>query len=278
MSSAGLPGGRSMRRPESGRDRRCCRPADPRRHGDALPFSAPALRPPACRHCAAAADAPAPTAPSTTAPAAMPTMPFSSIGPIAPAQAAPAGRLRLDPVAERRDAVREDAAADQEHRRRAGDRQALHQPGRGRAGWPGRAPAAPAPSRRAGLLRQVQPDVVELDDAGHQAVDADGHHQRDAGQHRELRDERLAGDVPSVIAMISADRMKSVRIAPLILSLLERDHVDVGIGERLDAAWLRAPVVARGAGTCAPASRSPRSRGRRRRASAAASPPTARRR
>ena len=90
-----------------------------------------------------------------------------------------------------RHAVREDAAADQEHRRGAGDRQGLHQPGRRRAGCRGRA-ARRAPGRCPRAGSGSRPSVVELHDAGHQAVDADRHDQRDADQHRHLRHERLA--------------------------------------------------------------------------------------
>ena len=74
------------------------------------------------------------------------------------------------------------------------------------------------------------------------------------------------------MTMISADRMKSVRIAPLILSFSKRHQVDRGVGQRLRQFGVpRGLVVAWRAGTCARASRSPRSRGRRRRPSAAAS-------
>jgi hypothetical protein len=71
--------------------------------------------------------------------------------------------------------VREDAAADQEHRRGAGDRRA---PSSARARPEDAAPEPRACGRaRAGAPRwaQVQAGVVQLDDAGDQAVDADRH-------------------------------------------------------------------------------------------------------
>ena len=48
-------------------------------------------------------------------------------------------------------------------------------------------------SGRPGAARQVQPGVVELDDAGDEAVHAHRHQQRDAGQHRDAGAEGRAG-------------------------------------------------------------------------------------
>ncbi|MDT4856299.1 hypothetical protein FQZ97_906860 [compost metagenome] len=42
-------------------------------------------------------------------------------------------------------------------------------------------------------MGEVQAAVVELDDAGHQPIDADGHQQGDAGEHGELDAQGLAG-------------------------------------------------------------------------------------
>ena len=70
------------------------------------------------------------------------------------------------------------------------DGQQLHQPRREREDA---APEAADQSRQhavAAALAQVEPGVVELDDAGDEAVDAHGHQQRDADQHGDPHAER----------------------------------------------------------------------------------------
>ena len=62
-------------------------------------------------------------------------------------------------------------------------------------------------------------------------------------EHRDLRAEGRVATVPSEITMISAERTKSVRIAPLILSFSTRDEVDRGIGQRAGAARRSARFV-----------------------------------
>ncbi|MCY1371396.1 hypothetical protein D9M69_585360 [compost metagenome] len=69
----------------------------------------------------------------------------------------------------------ENPAAHQKHRRCADHRQAFHHVGRRTQN-----PAADAFSHLAGLLGQPQAEVIELDDAGHQTIDADGHDDGDA--------------------------------------------------------------------------------------------------
>ncbi len=86
--------------------------------------------------------------------------------------------------------MRQDAPTDQEHRRGAGDRQALHQPRRQSQDRTSQPALRPWPCAVAGLARQRQPAVIELDDGRHEAVDADRHDQRDARQHRQLGRER----------------------------------------------------------------------------------------
>jgi hypothetical protein len=90
---------------------------------------------------------------------------------------------------QRRDAVRQDAAADHEHRRRADHRQRLHQQRRGQ-----QQALADRSRERAAPGQQVEPEIVHLDDAGDDAIDADGHQEADPREHRDLRGEGLVGD------------------------------------------------------------------------------------
>ncbi|MCY1511155.1 hypothetical protein D9M68_455540 [compost metagenome] len=138
-------------------------------------------------------------------------------------------------MAERRHAVHQDAAAHEEHGGRAGHRQALHEPRRRRQDA-----AAQGARRRAAALAQVQARVVQLHDAGHEAVDAHRHDQRDADQHAELRRERLAlhGAQCDGDDFRREDEVGAHRALDLVL--LDRDHVDRGVGHGL--------LVARGVG------------------------------
>ena len=112
----------------------------------------------------------------------------------------------------------------------------------------------PRPSARRALLNppsgrpaRAEPDVVELDDAGHQSVDADGHQERDSDQHRDLQAERLRGhgaerdhDDLGGEDEVGADRA-------LDLVLLERDHVDVRRHDRMrELLLVRGRLVATG--------------------------------
>ena len=87
----------------------------------------------------------------------------------------------LDPVPDHRDAVGKNATADQEHRQGAEDRQPLHQQ---RCAL--EQSSAQGLCQAAVLLRQVEPQVVELDQPRHQAVDTHGDQQADGYQHRDL--------------------------------------------------------------------------------------------
>ena len=222
------------------------------------------------------------TATSTSAPATMPasasTAAARALPSTPPMPGDRAGRCAHASIQWCRagDAVRQDAAADQEHRRGAGDRQGFI-----RYGAAVRMPPADAPARAAPVpAAQVQPGVVELDDAGDQPVDADRHEDRDADQHRDLRRRtaRCDGAERDRDDLGRQDEVGAHRALDLVL--LERDQVDRRVGQprarQLARGALRLP--ARCAGTCARASRSPRSTGTRRRSSAAASPPRARRR
>lgn len=96
---------------------------------------------------------------------------------------------RLNPVMHYRHAVGENPATDHEHRRRADHRQAFHHVRRGAQNRP-----ADAARGLAGLLGQPQTEVIELDDTGDQAVNADGHDNGDARQHDYLLHQRRIGD------------------------------------------------------------------------------------
>ena len=91
-------------------------------------------------------------------------------------------------MVQRRHAVHEHAAAHQEHGGRARNGQPLHEPGRGGDDAP-----AQRAGRGAGTLAQPQSQVIELDDAGHQAIDAQGHDEGNARQHGDLLPERRRG-------------------------------------------------------------------------------------
>ncbi|MNM86672.1 hypothetical protein D3C81_988320 [compost metagenome] len=123
--------------------------------------------------------------------------------------------------------MHQDATTDQEHRRGSGHRQELHQPRRRH-----QQAAADCRQRRA-LARQVQAQVIQLDDAGDQPIDEHGHRQRDHHQGADLVDERRRGDHTQRQHddfgredEVGADRA-------LHLVLLPRDHVHLRIGQRL---------------------------------------------
>ena len=85
-----------------------------------------------------------------------------------------------------RNAVSHDAAADQEHGDRAGDAQSLHQPWR--CAQDAASDGAQQRTHAAALqLAQVQAQVVQLHDGGHNAIDAHGHGQGDDGHDGDLR-------------------------------------------------------------------------------------------
>ena len=158
-----------------------------------------------------------------------PASPFSSMGTRACSTPPSTGKCSARSAAwwiasQHAKPVRQDAAADQEHRRRAGDRQ---RPSSARA----RRVRMPRPTRlrrRAPARRRLRyrPDVVELDDAGDQAVDADRHQQRDADQHRDLRDEGGVGHRAERDRddLGREDEVGAHRALDLVL--LERDQVD----------------------------------------------------
>ncbi len=79
---------------------------------------------------------------------------------------------------------------------------------------------------------EVQAGVVELDDAGDEAVHADGHEHRDAGHHRDPRHERRVGDDAERDHddLRRQDEVGADRALDLLL--LQRDEIDGGIGER----------------------------------------------
>jgi len=82
--------------------------------------------------------------------------------------------------------------AHQKHRGRAGDAQGLHQI---RCGPENAHPGAalnPGGRRAALAPAQIEPGVVELHDAGDEAVHADRHEERDADEHRGSHREGLA--------------------------------------------------------------------------------------
>ncbi|MNE47126.1 hypothetical protein D3C80_1415090 [compost metagenome] len=89
---------------------------------------------------------------------------------------------------QRLDAMHQNAATDQKHRRRADHRQAFHHV---RCG-PQDAVTNGLGQARC-LLGHPQPQVIELDDAGHQPVNADGHDDGDARQHDDLLAQRRIG-------------------------------------------------------------------------------------
>jgi hypothetical protein len=87
-------------------------------------------------------------------------------------------------VVDRRDAVGDDAAADEEHRRRSRDGEPAHHPR-------GCGEDATADGRKERLPSGCQQSagVVELHDRGHEAVDADRHRRGNGEQHGQLGEE-----------------------------------------------------------------------------------------
>ncbi len=204
-----------------------------------------------------------------TAPATTPTSALASSGARASRPPPMPGQSRRGVREARRpqwrsdgNAVREDAAADQEHRGGARHRQQLHEPRRRAQDAARRARAAIARTTRRRRSRgaQVQAGVVELHDAGDEPVDADGHQRsrsptstatwvakRRVGHDAERDHDDLGGE----------DEVGAHRA--LDLRLLERDEVDRRIGEPPARAprARRLALVARTAGSGARASRSP---------------------
>jgi hypothetical protein len=124
--------------------------------------------------------------------------------------------------------MRQDAAAHQEHRGGTGHGQHPHQHGRGaeQALANRRHPAAPG-------AHQVQPKVIELDDASDGSVDTDGHQQRHARQHGDLRRELRAGHSAQRDGDDLARQDEVGPHRPPDLVALEGDQIDLRIGQRL---------------------------------------------
>ena len=134
--------------------------------------------------------------------------------------------------------VDDDPAADPQHRRGADARQSRSAASAPRG--PGRVRRRASPRR---ALGHVQADVVELHDQADRAIDGDG--DGDARPRRARPPCIQRSNSPSsasAIAMISADRMKSVRIAPADLPLLEL----LRVVDRLRAARFVMVMVAGG--------------------------------
>jgi len=131
-------------------------------------------------------------------------------------------------VVQGRDAVDQDPAADQEHGGGARDREQAHQE---RSGAEDPGPQSAPQTGEAGLAAlpvQVEAQIVELDDGGHDSVHADRHQDRDAGQHDETLHERCGGhgaerdhDDLGGQDEVGADR-------PLDLVPLQLEKVDAG--------------------------------------------------
>ena len=77
-------------------------------------------------------------------------------------------------------------------------------------------------------LGQIEAGVVQLDDAGDQTVDADGHHQGDADQHQHLGGEAGFGDGTEGDGddFRGEDEVGTDRAADLLL--FQGSHVDIG--------------------------------------------------
>ncbi len=89
----------------------------------------------------------------------------------------------------RRQAVGQDAATDHKHGDGADDRQRFHQIRRGAHDT-----ATDGARQRAAFAAQIQPQIVQPDDAGDDAVHAERHHDGDAAQDDHLLAEGGAGD------------------------------------------------------------------------------------
>ncbi len=133
--------------------------------------------------------------------------------------------------------VHEDAAADQEHRGGARDRQELHQP---------RCAVEQAASERCpcpALLCQMHAGVVQFHDACDQSIDADRHRQGDQHQHQ-----CLLGEGPPVdhAERQHDDLRRKYEVGPyraLDLVLLERDEVHFLIGQGMHQRFMLACVL-----------------------------------
>ncbi|APC20663.1 hypothetical protein BME99_09025 [Pseudomonas protegens] len=124
--------------------------------------------------------------------------------------------------------VGQDAAADHEHRRRTDHRQALHHQRRCPQDRP-----TDAFGQGGGLVHQPQPQVIELDDAGHQAVDTDGHDNGDTREHHHL----LGQGGPGHGAQGDGDDFRGKdeigAHRTLDLVLLESHQIHLGVGQGL---------------------------------------------
>jgi hypothetical protein len=136
---------------------------------------------------------------NTHAPATRPTRALSNKGSQRGQQRADSGYCGgvmcrgLNPMVQGHETVRQDAATHQEHRHRAGHRQGLHEPGCGQQNAPAQDATRAIPSLWTGDAGQMQPGVVQLDNAGNQAVHPDGHQEGDADQYHQLSHERRGG-------------------------------------------------------------------------------------
>jgi len=151
----------------------------------------------------------------------------------------------VQPPRQQRHAVHQDPAADQEHGRGAQHRQHFHHARRD----PQQAAAqrAPGPSRQPGrgVAQQQHAGVVELHDRRHETVDARGHRRRHRRHDRRLVREggRLYRAQRDHDDLGGEDEIGANRAAYLVL--LEGDHVDVGIEQRVLQRLLGGRVVVR---------------------------------
>src|SRR4029450_5471748 len=88
-------------------------------------------------------------------------------------------RQAFDPATERGNAMREDAAAHQEHRGRTGYRQALHEQRRGPEHDRAEPALHPGHESVAVASNEAEPTVLTPDDRRHQAVHERRHEERD---------------------------------------------------------------------------------------------------
>ena len=102
---------------------------------------------------------------------------------------------RLLRVMQHANVVTEDATADQEHCRRSGNGEKLHQQGGAAQKHAADGALEAVPDTVTRPLKQVQTGVIELDDASHQAIDTDRHDGGDADQEEVEGEEELVQGV-----------------------------------------------------------------------------------
>ncbi|MNC54334.1 hypothetical protein D3C75_1038120 [compost metagenome] len=130
---------------------------------------------------------------------------------------------------QRRHAVHQNPATDQEHRRGTDHRQALHHVRR-------RTQDAVAQHlcRTRRLLGQPQPQVIEFDDTGNQAIHADGHDNGDAREHDDLLTQRRSGNGAQGDCNDLCRENEVGANRALDLGLLEGHQIDVRVRYRFD--------------------------------------------